>query len=136
MPLPGPLGARFAAILPNVWLMTYKSKLANIHWTFRPTDPTVYKQRIHPCLGQFQLTATRFRQSLVVKIQADLQSFTDLICPTSTGFTKESKHSFVAKAHVAAYQYQFWPRSNLGWQLIDSQSIPNVALEFGGDYRC
>lgn len=82
------------------------------------------------------MTATRLWQSLVIEIEAPTDSFVPLLCPTSTGFKQESMHSFVGHAHIEAYTYQVWPVSQAGWQLIEAQDISNVALEFGGQYRC
>jgi len=116
--------------------VAYHSKLSNLHWNFRPYDPTVYKVKIDACHGTFQLTATRWRESLVITIKASADSFAALLCPTNTGFRNGSVHSFAAAAHIEAYTYHVWPFSHAGWQLIEAQDMSNVALEFGGQYRC
>jgi len=96
----------------------------------------VYKVKIDACHGTFQLTATRWRESLVITIKASADSFAALLCPTNTGFRNGSVHSFAAAAHIEAYTYHVWPFSHAGWQLIEAQDMSNVALEFGGQYRC
>ncbi len=72
----------------------------------------------------------------MVNIDAAIDSFDALLCPTSTGFKEESMHSFAGQAHIEAYRYRLWPVTEIGWELIEAQDIPNVALEFGGQYRC
>ena len=127
---------RAASALSHVWLVAYHSKLSNLQWNFRPYDPTVYKVKIDACHGTFRLTATRWSESLVITIKASADSFAALLCPTDTGFRNGSVHSFAAEAHVEAYMYHVWPLSHAGWQLIEAQDMSNVALEFGGQYRC
>ena len=138
----GPLPAfrswlgRAASVLPQVWLVAYHSKLSKLQWNFRPYDPTMYKVKIDACHGTFRLTATRWRESLVITIRASVDSFAALLCPTDTGFRNGSVQSFAAKAHIEAYMYHVWPLSHAGWQLIEAQDMSIVALEFGGQYRC
>lgn len=136
LPISSPWLGRVASVLPRVWLVAYHSRLSNLQWNFRPYDPTVYRVNIDACHGTFRLTATRLRESLVITIKASADTFAALLCPTSTGFRKGSVHSFVAEAHIEAYMYHVWPLSHAGWQLIEAQDMSNVALEFGGQYRC
>lgn len=133
-PLSRPWLVRAASALPMAWLVAYHSQ--NIKWNFRPYDPTVFRVHSDACHGLFQLNATRFLQSVVITIDADSDSFGDVACPTSSGFSNESMHSFAAEAHIQAYRYRLWPLRLLGWELVETQVIPNVALEFGGTFRC
>lgn len=134
LPVASPWLTRAASSLPLAWLVAYHSQ--NVKWNFRPSDPTVYRMDADACHGHFQLNATKLLHSVVISIDADMDSFHDLACPTSSGFSNESMHSFTAVAHIQAYRYRLWPLRQLGWELVETEIIPSVALEFGGTFRC
>ena len=73
---------------------------------------------------------------MVIKLQAPTNSFVGLQCPTAGGFRIESVESFLGHAHIEAFVYQLWPWRDIGWKLVETVDIHNVALEFGGLYRC
>ena len=136
LPVSSPWLTWAASSMPQAWLIAYHSKMSKLQWNFRPYDPTVYKVKMDSCQGRFEISATRLGQSLLVSIEAAKQSFDGLLCPTSTGFRDESMHSFTGHAKVQAFRFRLWPILRMGWEVIEAQELSNVALEFGGQYRC
>ena len=128
-------GPVLPSLLPQAWLVGYYSTKLG-HWNFHPVDPTVYKFSSDACAGTFEIQATSWRRSLVIKLQAAPDSFVSLQCPTPAGFRVTSVESFLGHAHIEAFVYQSWPWHERGWKLVEAVDIDNVALEFGGLNRC
>lgn len=118
----------------TAYLVGYRS--ATLDWSFHPQDiGTMYNVNRQPCQGSLNLTASDATRILFIELIPangyDSTSYSDVECPTNTGFLSDSVESFTMNAYIRASK-----RTLFGEQLIEEAFITNAALEFGGDYRC
>lgn len=101
-------------------------------WSFHPQDPAVFSTTHDGCAGTWEINATTLTRKLVVRIHTpgSRASFAPVQCPTKLGFAATSEESYSAVATVSAYS---GIQHN---QLLETQVIHGVALEFGGDFKC
>ena len=115
--------------VPNAWLIGYRSPAANL--SFHPQDLPIITSNPDACNGVFTMSASGPVHRLEIAFKASPDSFTRIPCPTEKGFAEYSVESYSSVANVYVYE-----RGIFGEAMIDSQEIPNAAIEFGGKYRC
>lgn len=98
----------------------------------RPWSPTYFSVDRDPCEGTLTLRARQAWREVELEVAAPPGSFADLQCPTEEGFRPFSAESFSGRAKVRLFSRN-WDLSRL---LVESFSLENVGLEFGGDCRC
>jgi len=74
----------------------YRSKALN--WHFRPHSPTLFSNNISPEEGLITIKAQQLTRSIVLRVQAPLDSFTRVGGPTRVSFVAHSVESYSATA--------------------------------------
>lgn len=117
-------------LLPDQYLLGYRSDKLN--WDFHPQDLANFEPSIDACNGVFELTATTLRRRLVIRIvdHPDNGNYFDLAGPGKEGFRDFCVESYRANVTISAYS------GLLHNKLEETTVMQDVALEFGGDYRC
>ncbi len=82
---------------------------------------------MNACEGWLNQTAISGSKKLVIKVKAPRRTFAEFAVPTADGFVPGTDQSFSAEILVRAFKSD---------RLIESHSLVNGALEFGGRYRC
>lgn len=125
---PAPVGP---IIVPNAWLIGYRSPLVNL--SFHPQDLPLITATPSACEGRFDISAASLvgGHRLQVAFTSSPQSYAALYCPTPKGFSVDSVESYSAEVTVTV-----WQRTLTGEKLLESHTLSNAALEFGGTFMC
>ena len=108
----------------------YRNPNKDININFRP-DNSYLSHTLQACDGTAKVTITSLLYKLVIDISADPKTFSCLYGPMENGFRKVCSESFKASAVIDLYKRRWF-----GWVQVDSQTIPQSALEFGGSFLC
>eukprot|EP00775_Hariotina_reticulata_P005175 gene5175-5413_t len=111
--------------LPDMLLLGYRSQHRT--WHFKPQSPAIFSNTVKPEQGLLIVKAQQLTRTLVLKIEAGLETFSRVAGPTRGGFVPHSVESYSAKATAECYEYG---------QLVEVTHFDRTGLEFGGSYAC
>lgn len=117
---------KISGLLPDWRTRTERS------WNLHPWDPTYFSVDPGACAGTLTLRARQAWREVELEVAAPPGSFATVQCPTEEGFRPFSAESFLGRAEVRLYSRNW----DLSRRLVESFSMENVGLEFGGDCRC
>ena len=111
-------------------LIGYRSAAATLN--FKPTNSFVTTKHIDGCSGKMNATVTSLGNKLEFEIETAPSTLeTCLLGPTLDGFAPVCVESYTAIATFHVYKMTL-----SGYELIESKTFNNAALEFGGFYLC
>ncbi|CAH1785519.1 unnamed protein product [Owenia fusiformis] len=123
----GPVNFYDIITIPG-YLIGYRNPLKGFDLSFRPVDNLIELIHNDGCNGEIAVKAVGIYYSVHFYISAKIGTFSEcLYGPETNGFRKACTESYNAKANISVYR--------LG-TLVDTHTIHNSALEFGGDFVC
>lgn len=120
-----------AGVTTRQFILAYRSR--SFQWNFRSIDVDRISASVDACQNKLQLTAKTplGHRHLELTVSAPADTFSDpLFFPTPNGWSNDpgSVESYMATASITLFD-----RSG---NQLETVSIPQTALEFGGAYRC
>eukprot|EP00877_Chromochloris_zofingiensis_P002881 jgi/Chrzof1/12594/Cz07g00100.t1 len=126
---------------PVLFAFSYHSNQLNITSdAWHPAVPARFEPAA--CAGSLSLTLVSLRYTVVLDITAPRESFCDLPCPLPDGFQIYSEESFQGVAHIRITETTPWTEATRGTGSSGTSAnrissvFHNVALEFGGYFKC
>ena len=117
----------------NAFLIGYRNPSAGLSLDFRP-DNSVATLDSDGCKGIINLTVKSMSHKLNFQISASPKTFSScLYGPETRGFQRACVESYDATANIVISQSLMF---GIGSKMIDKHTIPQVALEFGGNNVC
>jgi len=117
----------------NGFLFGYRNPAKGVELNFRP-DNALVSRELNGCHGDamFEFTSLTMQNRVKLVLSSGTESYSDcLYGPMHNGFRPVCRESFKAEARVEVYK-----KSWLSWELVDTATVNNAALEFGGKFTC
>ena len=125
----GPVG--FGPVGVPGHLIGYRNYEKQISVDFRP-DNSYLSKTFDGCTGFANFTLHSVTWKLTIDIRTAPDTYSEcLLGPMTNGFDHVCQESYVGHAQIKVYK-----RKYLSYQLVDTQQLDLVALEFGGTFSC